>query len=454
MPISSAFTRISSRLALRAGCIALLCNATQAFGYGHGAPLSLPHFARGQGVQLWVATLADTAARQLDPGSVLARYAAGRGNSLVVHRGQPPFALRGAGRMLHLAPGQVLTYVEGMGPRTGFTLVAGTLRTGLAVTDPARYGSLLRDPSMFVDAVALDGSAAPLPGGRSRARDSIPAVNRLLFSNLALPQLIDPRVVEAQLKAFSGNTALPDGSRIPERGTEAGRVKARAHLVRTFQALGLESSEKCYNGKACNVEATLWGKDKSSLMLFTSHLDDMTNAGADDNGTGTVVLLEAARVLARQADRGRSVRFVAFDQEELGLIGSRAYVKALSADERKQIRGVVNMDMLGYDGNDDGAFHAMDCDRAESRFMKDALLKLNETAEKPLKWVNACTNRSDHASFWNANIPAIVLSENFFGGDGNPCYHRACDTVEKMTFPYFFRLANLVVNLAAASAAQ
>jgi hypothetical protein len=64
----------------------------------------------------------------------------------------------------------------------------------------------------------------------------------------------------------------------------------------------------------------------------------------------------------------------------------------------------------------------------------------------PLKKIDACTNRSDHAVFWEYDRPAIVVSQNFFGGDGNPCYHRTCDTVQKVNWTYMEKMTRAAAN--------
>jgi Zn-dependent M28 family amino/carboxypeptidase len=58
-----------------------------------------------------------------------------------------------------------------------------------------------------------------------------------------------------------------------------------------------------------------------------------------------------------------------------------------------------------------------------------------------LQITETCTDRSDHASFWKHGIPAVVISENFFGGDDNPCYHRACDKMDIMNLSYYQKVA-------------
>jgi len=90
----------------------------------------------------------------------------------------------------------------------------------------------------------------------------------------------------------------------------------------------------------------------------------------------------------------------------------------------------------------------MDCDRPDSKPITRVIEELNMNLELNMKKVAACTNRSDHASFWNKNIPATIISENFFGGDDNPCYHKQCDSINIINKEYMLRLATLQVNTA------
>jgi Zn-dependent M28 family amino/carboxypeptidase len=168
-------------------------------------------------------------------------------------------------------------------------------------------------------------------------------------------------------------------------------------------------------------------------------------AGADDNGSGIATALTAARALSEKALR-QTIRIVAFDEEERGLVGSSAYAKHLAnMGEISKIR-VINLEMTGYDSDDNGDFHAIDCNENTSSQLTRAILSAISSTGLALRRVEACTTRSDHSSFWNYDRPAIVLSQNFFGGDGNPCYHRSCDTTSKINFNYMTKLAQGVTN--------
>src|SRR5262249_56768081 len=93
-----------------------------------------------------------------------------------------------------------------------------------------------------------------------------------------------------------------------------------------------------------NVVAVRQGGPKS--IVIGGHFDSVpAGPGANDNGSGTATTLELARVLA-QAPTQFTLRFVAFDAEEIGLLGSSHYVAQLSDAERPSIVAVINLDLV------------------------------------------------------------------------------------------------------------
>ena len=82
-----------------------------------------------------------------------------------------------------------------------------------------------------------------------------------------------------------------------------------------------------------------------------AHYDSVNNPGADDDASGVAGLLEAARV-ASLHDFEASIRFIAFDREEAGLIGSKAWASAHTGD---RILGMVQLDMVSF--NPPGSNH-------------------------------------------------------------------------------------------------
>ncbi len=257
---------------------------------------------------------------------------------------------------------------------------------------------------------------------------------------------IDPSDLRHKLMEFSGTIPVVvegTGQRISERGTVRGRRLARAFLGQEYKALGFKVSEHNY-GRGINFIAEKTGSDPSRVLILTSHYDSVRNAGANDNGSGTIAVLAIAKALAKYSFK-YTLRVVSFDEEELGLIGSRYYAGTLS--DRNSIIGNIQLDMVGTNSRGDGAFHVMDCDRSDSDFLSKSVLKEVVSLNLPLKHVSACTDRSDHASFWDKDIPAILISENFFGGDEDSCYHSACDIVNsRINFQYQANIAKAIAS--------
>lgn len=252
------------------------------------------------------------------------------------------------------------------------------------------------------------------------------------------------------LRAFSGEDSVilnGKNEKISERKSINGKDLARAFLKEKFTALGFSTSEQNYSvlfgGKGKNFIAEKTGKDPSKILLISAHLDSVGNAGADDDGSGVIGALTIASLL-KDKNFTYTLRFVGFDDEEKGLVGSTQYVKSLSQSEKNQIIGLINLEMLGYNNRKDGAFHVIDCDHKDSTFLSDSLIQSIKDQNLPLARSTACTDRSDHAAFWKAKIPAIVISQNFFGGDSNPCYHQSCDKVDIVNFDYMTQLVYAV----------
>lgn len=228
--------------------------------------------------------------------------------------------------------------------------------------------------------------------------------------------------------------------------------KSRAFLAEEYKKLGFEVSLQPF-GTGVNFIAEKKGlKDPQKVLILSSHIDTVGNKGANDNGTGTIGVLTVAKELAN-SNYDRTIRILGFDREERGLLGSDAYVATIT--EKKNIIGDINFEMMGYHSKNDGGFHVIDCDkpflfnvaRPGSQFLSAEVKNSISTLGLDLNIVKTCTGRSDHASFWRANIPAIVISENFFGGDGDPCYHSKCDVVdERLNYDYMGKILESVLH--------
>lgn len=290
---------------------------------------------------------------------------------------------------------------------------------------------------------------------RSRQGAPAPAGRRAAFDGDAADIRIDAEFLEARLKELSGAVPVTLGGRtvvLRERGSESGRSMARAWLRQQYEALGFTVQEHPYRSgwsQGVNVTADKPGADPSRVLLLSAHYDSVSNAGADDDGSGIVSSLAIARAL-KDARLSIGLRIVAFDQEETGLLGSQAYARMLDRNgQLDQVVGVLDLEMTGYDSNDDGHYHVIHCNENTSSELAALVEAAGAHGELGLNRVDACTNRSDHAAFWRYGTPAVAVSQNFFGDDGNPCYHKRCDTVDQLNWDYMRRLTQ-AVGLAAA----
>jgi Zn-dependent M28 family amino/carboxypeptidase len=256
------------------------------------------------------------------------------------------------------------------------------------------------------------------------------------------------------LAALTGEAdVMIDGQpvRITERASSDGRGRTRAYLQAEFQALGYAVVLGEYDGGANVIASRPAGV--GTALVVGAHFDAVPGVpGADDNASGVALQLAAARALS-PCTLARELRFVGFDQEELGLVGSRAYVGRLRSEGRAvEIQGMLNLDMMGYDSNDDGAYTIFECGRPEAAFLIDTLIDRTRALNLGSRISRECAAGGDHRPFWDARIPAIAFGEEFGrpGADTNPCYHLPCDRPDRLNFRYLRTLAHLTAATAAA----
>ncbi len=209
-------------------------------------------------------------------------------------------------------------------------------------------------------------------------------------------------------------------------------------------------------GRAENVIGILPGSDpalRSENVVVGAHYDHLglgyygtrdsstegqIHHGADDNASGTAVLLHVARQLAESNSRPRrTLVFVAFSGEEVGLLGSRYYVEhppfPLSAT-----RAMLNLDMVGRLRDDRltvfGAHSAPGLSGIVDEAAHGAGLEIKESDS---------IGRSDHMSFYNKKIPAL----HFFTGTHSD-YHRPTDTWDKLNTEGMAQISDLVATVA------
>jgi len=210
------------------------------------------------------------------------------------------------------------------------------------------------------------------------------------------------------------------------------------------------------------------GPNADEIVLMTAHLDstspqNTTNApGAEDNASGVAALMEAAR-LFRYYKFDRTIKIIFFTGEEQGLLGSVAYVADYPA-EMIDIVGVVNLDMFGYDSDEDRCFELHVGTLADSNVVGTCFTDVINNYDLELTYDFVIENAipySDHASFWAAGVGAIEVLENSYnhalingcdGIDENPYYHTIDDKIEYMYMPVSHAIARGGIGTAASLA--
>jgi Zn-dependent M28 family amino/carboxypeptidase len=225
---------------------------------------------------------------------------------------------------------------------------------------------------------------------------------------------------------------------------------AADYLFQTLERLGLPAYNQFYSANGRNVYGVQVGTDyPDQIFIICAHYDDMPvqppAPGADDNASGVAAVLEAARILS-QIPTPYTIIYALWDEEEIGLVGSAYYAQQafLSGED---IQGVVNLEMFGWDGNNDGLIDIHTRPVANSVELADLIDYLEDDYNIGLSPViyNPGTTASDHSSFWNRGYSAVVFSEAFFGGDGNPFYHTSNDRIVHFNLGYFYALSKLAV---------
>jgi len=150
---------------------------------------------------------------------------------------------------------------------------------------------------------------------------------------------------------------------------------------------------------AHNVIAKPPGKECETVT--GGHFDSVQQApGASDNATGTATTIEIARILARAGQMGSNC-FVLWGAEEVGLVGSQAYVSSLTSEQRSRLKAVLNLDMVGV-GDDTWLLIGSSSLQVQVQALAD---KLGIDSRRGA--LNGTS--SDHASFISAGIPALMI---------------------------------------------
>ena len=272
-----------------------------------------------------------------------------------------------------------------------------------------------------------------------------------------------------RLVAGSGRS-LGELSRQAESGAGAASLEipdARINMTMTIERRRVPDR---------NVVALMRGADPEladEVVIVCAHYDhdgadgDRIYNGADDDGSGTVAVLEIAEAYALAAATGqrprRSVLFAAWNSEEVGLMGAWAYTES-PLFPLDRTAAALNMDMIGRneevpeDGG--GRFRGLDPQTADenannvhimaytySGALRNGVIEANAAIglDLELAYDNNASNllrRSDQWPFLQRGVPAL-----FFHTGLHPDYHRETDTPDRINYPKMERIVRLVHSL-------
>ncbi len=285
---------------------------------------------------------------------------------------------------------------------------------------------------------------------------SAPVSGQIAFSPLvdSLIQQSDHQSILLLTRQLAGDTTVQLGDEtltiVSRHYNNPFNKRAAEFIIQKFEEYGYEPEvQKFNNGRGENIIATKPGTlYPGKEFIICGHYDNMPSGnvapGADDNASGTVAVLEAARLLSG-FDFDYTLRFAAWDEEEIGLEGSHYYAER-AANQQQQIIGVLNLDMIAWDSNND--FRYSISTNPNSRPFAYDFITTTGLYQPQLNHTFINTTGSDHASFWQYNYPAILAIEDF--DDFNTYYHTPEDDIDILNMEYYVSLVRAsIANIAA-----
>ena len=310
--------------------------------------------------------------------------------------------------------------------------------------------------------LVLDGVPPSVSGPPPSRLDKLIAARRrgavaLLISGDGLPAL-ESTAAPVNLVSGTLTAATTDALLAPSGLTRAALVqrvaesRAPAPLpagVEVAVRVDLQTVEV----RTANVVGIVPGHDPTrtaEAVVVGAHYDHLGRSGgavypgADDNASGTAVVLELARAFAAAGGAPRTLVFVLFSGEEIGLLGSRHYVRSPTVPIERTV-AMINLDMVGRLGDRPLGVGGVATGGGLKAVVDDAGRQLGlALADR-----EAPGSASDHAPFYSAGVPVL-----FFHTGAHPDYHRPTDTAEKIDADGLARVAGVTARVIEAVAGR
>jgi hypothetical protein len=305
-------------------------------------------------------------------------------------------------------------------------------------------------------ALALDG-VPPALGARtvSRLEKLITArqagAAALLLATDALPELDETL---ARVRLLSGSVTLEAADRLlaPSRRTTAALARAIAEAGAPI-SFAVPDSEVHLTVQlahdeqhARNVIGVLRGRDPGlarEAVVIGAHYDHLgridgtLHPGADDNASGTAVVMALARAFAARGGASRTLVFAFFGAEELGLFGSQHYVRNPAVPLDRTV-AMVNLDMVGRLGSGKLTIAGVDSGSA----LRTVSAEVAAASGVDVRFSGTPYGPSDHARFYRAGLPVVFLHTGTHGD-----YHKPTDTSDRVDAEGMVRVADVAAGL-------
>jgi len=248
---------------------------------------------------------------------------------------------------------------------------------------------------------------------------------------------------------------------------------AASFIEKEFASLGYQVQSQWYESDGLQVRNIVVEKKgdhpENACIIVGAHYDTVVGTpGADDNASGIAGLIELSRLLKEYKNK-RTIRFVAFPNEEppyffTHRMGSRQYARRFK-ESGERIHVMLTLEMLGYAGEGYKQLYPVPLMRILGRYPKDGnyvALVSNFRSTRVLSMVRKAMRQrgsvgvesltapgfvpplflSDHSSFWKYGFPALMITDTAFLR--NPHYHSSTDTADTLNYEFLAKVVDAV----------
>lgn len=246
---------------------------------------------------------------------------------------------------------------------------------------------------------------------------------------------------EEIISKLTGHSSIGEDITLKDRYSQEARMISAEYLERKLDIFCDEVQIENYSQTGNNVVGSILATTETDQwIVIGAHYDSVKDCpGANDNATGVALAYSVAKHIASLETRNYNLKIVFFDEEERGLIGSKAYAKQLLED-KVNVVSVHTIDQLGWDEDGDrGIELEVPTDQIRDQYSKVAG-EYNYTFPIQISDVTS----TDHRSFRQLGFAATGITEEYKNGDTTPHYHRSTDTYETVNFAYLTTITEYV----------